>query len=68
VRRQRRLSEITVFLKDAKRDPNIFLSADGVDNEEMLLAAADGPELAELRKKQADDHHKGHATADVTSA
>lgn len=32
------LSETTVFLKHAKRDPNGFLSADGLDNEKMLMA------------------------------
>lgn len=32
------LSETTVFLKHAERDPNGFLSADGLDNEKMLMA------------------------------
>ena len=34
------LSEITVFLKHADRDPNGFLSEDGLDNEKMLLATS----------------------------
>ena len=33
------LSEVTVFLKHANRDPDGFLSADGLDNERMLMAA-----------------------------
>jgi hypothetical protein len=32
------LSETTVFLKHAKRDPNGFLSLDGLDIEKMLMA------------------------------
>ena len=32
------LSETTVFLKHAERDSNGFLSADGLDNEKMLMA------------------------------
>jgi hypothetical protein len=32
------LSETTVFLKHADRDPNGFLSAEGLDNEKMLIA------------------------------
>jgi hypothetical protein len=31
------LSETTVFLKHAERDPNGFLSAEGLDNERMLM-------------------------------
>jgi hypothetical protein len=34
------LSETTVFLKHAERDPNNFLSAAGLDNEKMLMAAS----------------------------
>jgi hypothetical protein len=33
---------------------------------EKILETIDQPELAELRKKQADDHRKRHPTADVT--
>jgi hypothetical protein len=34
------LSQTTVFLKHADRDPNGFLSADGLDNEKMLMATS----------------------------